>query len=260
MTFQLAACAEMLFTDLPLVERARAIHRAGFLVELWNWGHLDLDALVGLRSEGVVFNSLSGYVTGTLTADGADELLATAAETIPVAQRLGIRKLNLHGTGLGEGGLPVKPVEMVTGQMWLEAEATLRRIAALGAEHDMLFVLENLNLEVDHPGTPFGRGADTLALVSAVDSPHLKLMLDLYHLQIGEGNLIEFCRRALPQIGEIQVADVPGRCEPGTGEINYPAVARALAELGYDGVIGLEGWASETPELALDRFRQAFTV
>jgi hydroxypyruvate isomerase len=85
-------------------------------------------------------------------------------------------------------------------------------------------------------------------------------MLDLYHAQIGEGNLIELCRRALPYIGEIQVADVPGRCEPGTGEINYPKIATALAEMGYRGTIGLEGWASGDDELALDRFRRAFTV
>ena len=96
-------------------------------------------------------------------------------------------------------------------------------------------MLENLNTAVDHPGVPFATAADCLALVEAVDSPHLRLMLDLYHAQIGEGNLIELCRRALPWIGEIQVADVPGRCEPGTGEIAYPAVARALVEMGYAG-------------------------
>jgi hydroxypyruvate isomerase len=85
-------------------------------------------------------------------------------------------------------------------------------------------------------------------------------MLDLYHAQIGEGNLIELCRRALPWIGEIQVADVPGRCEPGTGEINFPAVAKALADMGYRGTVGLEGWASNDPATAVERFRAAFTV
>lgn len=85
-------------------------------------------------------------------------------------------------------------------------------------------------------------------------------MLDLYHAQIGEGNLIELCRQALPYIGAIQVADVPGRCEPGTGEINYPAIARALADMSYDGIVGLEGWASGDPATALDAFRAAFTV
>ena len=121
-------------------------------------------------------------------------------------------------------------------------------------------MLENLNTAVDHPGTPFARAADCLALVEAVDSPHLKLMLDLYHAQIGEGNLIELIRRCGDAIGEIQVADVPGRCEPGTGEINYPAIARTLAELGYTGVVGLEAFASSDSDLALERFRAAFTL
>jgi hypothetical protein len=57
--------------------------------------------------------------------------------------------------------------------------------------------------------------------------------LDLYHAQIGEGNLLQLVERALPPVGEIQVADVPGRREPGTGELNYPAVAAALDRLGY---------------------------
>ncbi len=142
--------------------------------------------------------------------------------------------------------------------MWLAAEATLRRIAELGASEDVVFTLENLNLAVDHPGTPFARAADTHALVRAVDSPHLRMNLDLYHAQIGEGNLIELLRTCLPYVGEVQVADVPGRCEPGTGEINYPAVARALADLGYTGVVALEAFASGDTEVAIEAFRAAF--
>ena len=125
---------------------------------------------------------------------------------------------------------------------------------------DLRACLENLNTAVDHPGTPFARAEDTLALVAAVDHPHLRLMLDLYHAQIGEGNLIELARRCLPYVGEIQVADVPGRCEPGTGEIFYPAVARALHDAGYAGTVGLEAFASGDSETALGRFRTAFTV
>ena len=146
----------------------------------------------------------------------------------------------------------------MTGGCGCRAQDTLARIAALGEREGVMFVLENLNLAVDHPGTPFARAADTLALVSTVDSPGLRMNLDLYHAQIGEGNLIELVRRCLPWIGEIQVADVPGRCEPGTGEINYPAIARALTDLEYAGVVGLEAWASADPETALERFRTAF--
>jgi hydroxypyruvate isomerase len=130
----------------------------------------------------------------------------------------------------------------------------------LGQSAGKVFMVENLNTATDHPGVPFARAADTLALVEAVDSPHLRMNLDLYHAQIGEGNLIELIHRAGPAIGEIQVADAPGRREPGTGEINYPAIARALHEMGYQGVVGLEGWASGEPETALRRFREAFSI
>jgi hydroxypyruvate isomerase len=145
--------------------------------------------------------------------------------------------------------------------MWIAACRTLTQVAELGERAGLTFTLENLNTAVDHPGVPFARAADTLALVAAVNRPGLRMNLDLYHAQIGEGNLIELVRQAhgLGLIGEIQVADVPGRCEPGTGEISYPAIARALAELGYDGTVAMEAWAAEDSELALERFRSALT-
>jgi hydroxypyruvate isomerase len=260
--FTLAVCAEMVFRDLPVHQRARRLHDAGFQVEIWDWTRHDLDALARTLA---VFSSMTGYIRGNLTdPDGAAELLRTAGESILAAERLHCPRLNLHGTGLDGAGLPVLPVKgEATEEMWHAARGTLGRIAELGERAGVVFTLENLNTAVDHPGVPFARAADTLALVAAVDRPGLRMNLDLYHAQIGEGNLIELVRRAHGQglIGEIQVADVPGRCEPGTGEINYPAVARALAELGYDGTVALEAWASEDDsDRALQRFRAAFTV
>jgi hydroxypyruvate isomerase len=99
-----------------------------------------------------------------------------------------------------------------------------------------------------------------LALVSAVNRPQLRINLDLYHTQLGEGDLVRWCEKCLPWIGEIQVADNPGRCEPGTGEINYPAIAQALNKMGYRGPVAMEAFAAEEPELALESFRRAFTL
>ena len=248
----------MIFRKLPVIDRLKRITELGFMAEIWDWTKHDIDVLA---KSGARFSSMTGYVTGTLADDaGADELLRTAKQSIPIAKKISCPRLNLHGTGLDGQGLPVVKSEVVTGAMWLKARDTLNRIADLGETEGVTFVLENLNVAVDHPKTPFAKAADTLALVRAVNRPSLKLNLDLYHAQIGEGNLIELCREALPYIGEIQVADVPGRNEPGTGEINYPAIARALSEMGYRGVIGLEAWPSSDDELALSRFRQAFTL
>lgn len=257
MSYRLAASSEMIYLDLPFLERVERIHDRGLLVEIWDWSNKDIDALV---ATGASFVSMTGYLTGTLTDDeGIEEILTTAEQSIEVAKRLGCPSLNVHGTGLGEGGLPVKPVAVVTPAMWLRAADTLRRLAALGEKQDVVFTLENLNLPVDHPGTPFALASDTRTLVAAVDSPHLRMNLDLYHAQIGEGNLIELVRECRPWIGEIQVADVPGRCEPGTGEVNYAAVARALEEIGYSGVVAMEAFAKSDSDAALDAFIAAFS-
>jgi hydroxypyruvate isomerase len=256
--FVLAVSAEMIFTDLPFADRVRTIHDLGFAVEIWDWTAKDLDVL---RDTGAHFTSMTGYLRGDLTTvEGSAELLRTAKDSVAAAHRLGCTSLNVHGTGLGEGGLPVAPVEVVTGPMWLAAGETLSRLAELGRSEGVVFMLENLNTEVDHPGTPFAKAADTLALVRAVDSPALRMNLDLYHAQIGEGNLIEVVRRSIDYVGEIQVADVPGRCEPGTGEIRYPAIAAALRDVGYDGVVGLEAFAAGDSHVALQRFRSAFAA
>lgn len=254
--FDLAVCAEMVFTELPFMERVTKIRDLGFDVEIWDWTNKDLDALA---STGAAIKSMTGYTTGNLL-DGADELLRTAALSIEAGRKVGNPRLNHHGTGLGEGGLPVVATEVVTGAMWLQAARTLERLASLGEREGVVFCIENLNNAVDHPGVPFAKAADTLALVKAVDNPHLRLNLDLYHAQIGEGNLIELIEECLPYIGEIQVADVPGRCQPGTGEINYPAIARALSRVGYQGTIAMEAFASGDSESALAEFRAAFTV
>ncbi|MCR9148660.1 MAG: TIM barrel protein [Rhodobacteraceae bacterium] len=257
MAFALAACAEMLWPDRPMPWRCARLHEMGFAVGLWNWADHDIDALA---ATGASFSIMNGYLEGRLgDRAGADLLLASAREAVAVGRRLGVARLNLHGTGLGPGGRPVL-AEAATPAKWITARDTLRRIADLAEETGTVFTLENLNLPVDHAGVPFARAEDTLALVAAVDHPRLRLNLDLYHAQIGEGNLIDLCCACLPWIGEIQVADVPGRREPGTGEINYAGIARALHEMGYAGPVGLEAFASTTPEAALAAFRAAFTL
>lgn len=255
--FELAACAEMLWQDKPIAWRAARLHEMGFGVGLWNWPAWDVDALV---ATGAHFTIMNGYLEGRLADDaGAEMLLTSAKETIEIGKRLGVDRLNLHGTGLGEGGIPLWQTDVVDGAMWLKARDTLNRICDLAEEAGVVFTLENLN-PLDHPRCPFSSTQDVLALVSSVNRAPLKINLDLYHTQIGEGDLIRWVEKCLPWIGEIQVADNPGRCEPGTGEINYAGVAKGLAALGYCGPVGLEAFAAGDAEPALDAFRAAFTL
>jgi hydroxypyruvate isomerase len=253
---RLAVCSEMVFTDLPLLDRVQRIHELGFDVEIWSWHDKDLDALA---ATGAQFSSMTGYLHGDLIdPEYADEVVRTAELSIKAAETLGVPRLNLHTAELVDGQA-ARPRHRATGTMWATALRTLERIGDLGAAAGVTFCVENLNTIVDHPGVPLARAKDTLALVEGVDHPNVKMMLDLYHAQIGEGNLVELVRRCGPSIGEIQVADVPGRCEPGTGEIHYPAVARALRDTGYDGTVGLEAYARGDSTAALQAFRAAFS-
>lgn len=265
---QLAVCSEMVFTDLPILDRVKRIDELGFAVEIWSWHDKDLQALA---RTGATFSSMTGYLHGDLVdRDGAEEVVRTAELSIKAAETLGVPRLNLHTAELVDGQA-ARPRYRTTGDMWLTAARALERLGVLGAAADVTFCVENLNTIVDHPGVPLARAKDTLALVEAVAHPNVKMMLDLYHAQIGEGNLVELVRRCGGAIGEIQVADVPGRCEPSTGEIYYPAIAKALREIGFSGTVGLEAWASGGQErsdrgddfggstVALERFRQAFS-
>ena len=96
--YRLAASAEMLFQDLPFVERVETIAELGYEVEIWDWTTKDVDALV---ATGATFSSMTGYIEGSLTdPTGSARLLATAEESVAVAHRLSCPRLNLHGTGL----------------------------------------------------------------------------------------------------------------------------------------------------------------
>ena len=119
------------------------------------------------------------------------------------------------------------------------------------------FAVETLNTKVDHAGYPLSQIEDTVRLVEAVDSPRIRILFDIYHAQVEEGNVIQGLRDHFELIGHIHVADVPGRHEPGTGEINYPKVASALKELGYEGVVGLEAFPLADDLEAMNRFRDA---
>jgi hydroxypyruvate isomerase len=254
--FELAVCSEMVFTELPIIDRVRRIDDLGFAVEIWSWHDKDLAALA---ATGARFTSMTGYLRGDLIDRAtADEVVRTAELSIKAAETLGVSRLNVHTAELIDGNA-ARPRYRATGEMWLTALRTLERLGELGAAAGVTFCVENLNTIVDHPGVPLARAKDTHALVEAVGHPNVRMMLDLYHAQIGEGNLIELVRRCGEAIGEIQVADVPGRCEPGTGEINYPAIAKALRDIGFTGTVGMEAWASGDSEAALMAFRAAFT-
>lgn len=115
----------------------------------------------------------------------------------------------------------------------------LKRAADLLEKTELALVVEPLN-HIDHPGFFMTHSDELAEIIAAVNSRHVRMLFDLYHLQITEGNLINNFRAYHDLVGYIQTGDVPGRKEPGTGEVNYRNVFKAIYDTGYRGIIGME--------------------
>ncbi len=115
----------------------------------------------------------------------------------------------------------------------------LRFAAASFAEHDLTLLVEPLN-RIETPGFLIGTSTEGLALIDEVGAKNFRLQYDMYHAQRVEGNIIATTRALIDRIGHVQIADSPGRNEPGTGELAYERILPVLDELGYAGWVGLE--------------------
>jgi len=116
----------------------------------------------------------------------------------------------------------------------------LRAVAPTAETHDITIVVEPLNTRVDHPGYFLPTTDAGVAIVNAVESRNVKLLFDVYHQQITDGDVTRRLTRQIGQIGHIHIADNPGRQEPGTGELNYDRICAVIADLDYDGYVSGE--------------------
>ena len=143
---------------------------------------------------------------------------------------------------------------------WITAYKALERVAKLAEDGGVTLCLEHLNTKIDHIGYGIGRVNEAVSLVREVNSPNLKITLDLYHAQVEEGNVIELIREYIDDVGLVHVADSPGRHEPGTGEMHYGRIAQALNDAGYTGPVGFEGFPTGDSHEAMKVFRETFTL
>jgi hydroxypyruvate isomerase len=138
---------------------------------------------------------------------------------------------------------------------------TLKQAAGILEPHGLVMVLEPLNTLRNHPGQFLNRIPQAYMICKAVGSPACKILFDIYHQQITEGNLIPNFDAAWDEVAYVQVGDNPGRNEPGTGEINYRNVFRHLHSKGFDGIVGMEHGNSRTEKdgerAVIDAYRYA---
>jgi hydroxypyruvate isomerase len=133
-----------------------------------------------------------------------------------------------------------------------QTAAGLLRVATAAEEAGVTLALELLNSRVDHPGYQCDRTAWGAAVIDLVGSPRVKLLYDVYHMQVMEGDVIRTFRDNAARIAHVHVAGNPGRHEPdGTQELHYPAIYRAIADAGYDGWVGMEFLPAGEPTVGL---------
>ena len=234
------ANVSILFKEAPFLERFERARRAGFsAVEFW-WPAEPLDEVEAAIAEAGVSVALFNFFAGDMPAgdrgllsdpDRADGFRANVPVALELAERLGCPRLNALV------GLERAPGERAR-QLALAAE-NVRWAADQAAERGVDVLIEAVNTWENGPYL-LATTRQAAAFVAGVDRPNVKLQYDAYHMQRMEGNLVATLTEFAPQIAHIQVADSPGRGEPGTGEINYPFVLDAVEALGYEGWIGLE--------------------
>lgn len=136
--------------------------------------------------------------------------------------------------------------KLAWGYQMANAVELLRRAAEILEPHDLVMVLEPLNHHINHPGTFLDKSDQAYQLCRAVDSPSCKILFDIYHQQITEGNLIPNIDRCWDEIAYFQIGDNPGRNEPTTGEINYRNIFEHIHSKGYEGILGMEHGNSQS--------------
>lgn len=235
--YRLAANLEWMFTEAgdDPATRVRAAAAHGFdAVEIWKWRNKDIAALrAALDDTGISLLSLIVDPKMDLT-DRANhrEYLAGVEESLPIAQQLGSPYLVVVA-GDEQPGVPRADQHTAV----LEA---LTAAADVVAGSGVTLLLENLNSKVDHVGTYLDGTAEALQLIREVDQPELRMLFDAYHALVMDENIETELAGSIHLVGHVQIADVPGRHEPGTGTIDWRAQFETLQRLGYTGAIGLE--------------------
>lgn len=230
---EISVCTDSVFGDMTTVEAMKEVKELGInTIEFWSWWDKDIEAINLVRKD--LQMNVAGICTKFISLTDSSErerYLTGLRETIEVAKYLECSMIISQVGNRIDLGEDLQKRSIVKG---------LRLAKELLEEQNMTLVIEPLNTKIDHPDYFLWSSAVGAAIVSEVASPNVKLLVDFYHQQIMEGDLIRQSTKLIEEIGHIHLAGNPGRHEPEIGEINYQAVIKNLAELNYQGYLGFE--------------------
>ena len=239
-----SACIETLFTELPFIARFKAAKDAGFdCVEFWSWTDKNLDAVkTASEKAGIAIASMSGDRDFSLVdPEHKTRYIEFIRKSVDAAKKIDCGILVIHSNALGEGGKVVDHYANLSHTVKLcSMFDTLKELAPIAEKAGVVLVLEALNTTLDHVGNFLETTRMGAEMTRIIGSRNIKLLYDVYHMQMNEGSICDTLSAYADQIGYIHAADTPGRHEPGTGEINYAQVLRHLEKIGYAGIVGYE--------------------
>jgi hydroxypyruvate isomerase len=246
-----SVCLECFFPDKPFHERIGEVARLGYrAVEFWfsdylfderglTYGLKDFGAIAGeaerygVEISDFAVNANEGWFGGSpVKAADRQVFLDRLAGQIEIAHKLRCKRLIIC-TGNKLDDVPVE-------EQQANLVAVMKEAAVIAERERMLLVIEALNTTVNHPGYFLDSSKVGFQIIAEINHPNVRLLYDIYHMQIMEGNLISTIRQNFPLIGHFHSAGNPGRNELFIGEINYPNILREIAALGYQGNFGLE--------------------
>jgi hydroxypyruvate isomerase len=240
--FKLSVMLWTVFTHLPFEQRLEKVAEAGYrnvelVGEYQEWTDADFRRVNAKRKQlGINFDCTAGLKHGVSIPDHRQPLLDELRHVLPIMEEIDCPNLIL----LSGDQVPEMPraVQHQCCIDTLKAAADLVQGKSINGEPVRL-LLETIDPE-ENSRYFLTRISEALEIVQATGHPQVRLLYDFYHEQIAAGNLIEKLEKSLPCLALVHVADVPGRHEPGTGEINYQNIFRKLSELNYTGMVAME--------------------
>lgn len=211
--------------------------------EFHSWSAADRSRVMAkMRSLGLHFDLLSGVRAGFADPAGPEALLAELTLQCNTARDLESPAINLKSGPRIAGAAPAA--------QHAASVENLKRAADLVAAHNLQIVIEPID-PIENPAMYMTSVVEGFSIVREVANPHVRVLYDFYHEQRAAGNLIEKLENNFDLVGLVHIADVPGRHEPGTGEIDYRNIYRKLAELKYGKFIAMEFFPTGDPTAAL---------
>lgn len=262
MTLRKCACIDTLYTELPWLARFQAAKDDGFeAVEFWDWRIRDIAATRNAAdAAGIAICGFNGDADYSLIDPAHKEkYLEYLKQSIAAAKQLGASSVTIHSNALGDGGIVVNHYRELSDTVKLcSMYDCLLECVRLSEAERIDLNLEALNITTDHAGNFLKTTQMGAEICRLIGSPRLKLLYDVYHMQLNEGSICDTLSKYADQIGHIHVADAPGRHEPGTGEIQYKKVISHLEALGYTGFIGYELFPVKDTRTAVKAIKENF--